>query len=54
MNDALGGIWQKERPVETEYNNSQKNRNNNFVDWFNGSHSSADGESSGQDGDSMT
>ena len=51
--DSLGGVGQEEGPVETEDNDPQQNRDNDFVDWLNGGHTSADGESSCQDGDTM-
>ena len=54
MDDSVRGVRQKESPVETEHNDRQQNGHNDFVYWFNGGHSSADRESSCQDGDSMT
>ena len=53
MCDSLGGIGQEEGPVETEDNDPQQNRDDDFVDWLNGGHTSADRESSCQDGDTV-
>lgn len=41
VGDSLGGIGQKDSPVEAEDNDYKKNRDDDFVDWLNGSHTSA-------------
>ena len=42
VRDSLGGIGEEDGPVETEDNDYEENRDDDFVDWLNGGHTSAD------------
>ena len=43
VRDSLRGIGQEDSPVETEDNDYKQNGDDDFVDWLNGGHTSADG-----------
>ena len=53
VRDSLGGIGQKDGPVEAEDNDYKENRYDDFVDRLDGSHTSADRETSRKDGHPM-
>ena len=53
VRDSLGGVGQDDSPVETEDNDYEENRDNDFVDWLNGGHTSADRDTSCKDGHTM-